>query len=71
MLNNDTPCLIILFCRPVRKRDIGFYECQISTVNKMSFRVYLKVIGKFIKYVHDFNSLRKKCKNINSLFEPR
>lgn len=33
-----------LHIKPIRRRDKGFYECQISTVNKMSFRVYLNVI---------------------------
>ena len=51
------------------KRDIGIYECQISTVNKMSFRVYLNVIGKFVKY--GFISIRMQCKDIKALFERR
>ena len=42
----------LLIFRLVRKRDIGFYECQISTANKMSFRVYLNVIGNLYFYYY-------------------
>ena len=43
-------------CRSVKPRDEGYYECQISTQLKMSFKVFLRIIGKRrIKFLFDWH----------------
>lgn len=66
-----------LHIKPVRQRDIGFYECQISTINKMSFRVYLNVIvpdviieGSPDIHAQSGSSVTLKCLIKNAIQEP-
>lgn len=37
----------VLQIKYVQPRDIGLYECQVSTEPKVSARAYLNVVGKF------------------------
>lgn len=37
----------VLQIKYVQPRDIGLYECQVSTEPKVSARAYLHVVGKF------------------------
>lgn len=38
----------------VQARDAGIYECQVSTEPKVSARVHLHVVGKYIKFLYNY-----------------
>lgn len=39
----------LLQIKYVQSRDVGLYECQVSTEPKVSARAYLHVVGKYTK----------------------
>lgn len=51
----------ILQIKYVQPRDIGLYECQVSTEPKISARAYLHVVGKFFTILTIYSQMTHPC----------